>query len=88
MSISSLNDINYFCFNSNPIFIIPHDLYDYNNEQNKFSKEIKSLKSTENNNSFENLSIVSFLTDNWKNRIKKTVTSSKIKILKQLGIKN
>lgn len=88
MSISSLNDINYFCFNSNPIFIIPHDLYDYNNQQNKFSKEIKSLKSTENNNSFENLSIVSFLTDNWKNRIKKTVTSSKIKILKQLGIKN
>jgi hypothetical protein len=88
MSISSLNDINYFCFNSNPIFIIPHDLYDYNNQQNKFSKEIKSLKSTENNNSFENLSIVSFLTDNWKNRIKKTVTSSKMKILKQLGIKN
>ena len=65
MSISSLNDINYFCFNSNPIFIIPHDLYDYNNQQNKFSKEIKSLKSTENNNSFE-----------------------KMKILKQLGIKN
>ena len=88
MSISSLNDINYFCFNSNPIFIIPHDLYDYNNQQNKFSKEIKSLKSTENNNSFENLSIVSFLIDNWKNRIKKTVTSSKMKILKQLGIKN
>ena len=88
MSISSLNDINYFWFNSNPIFIIPHDLYDYNNQQNKFSKEIKSLKSTENNNSFENLSIVSFLTDNWKNRIKKTVTSSKMKILKQLGIKN
>ena len=88
MSISSLNDINYFCFNSNPIFIIPHDLYDYNNQQNKFSKEIKSLKSTENNNSFENLSIISFLTDNWKNRIKKTVTSSKMKILKQLGIKN
>ena len=88
MSISSLNDINYFCFNSNPIFIIPHDLYDYNNEQNKFLKEVKSLKSTESNNSFENLSIVSFLTDNWKNRIKKTVTSSKMKILKQLGIKN
>ncbi len=88
MSISSLNDINYFCFNSNPIFIIPHDLYDYNNEQNKFLKEVKSLKSTESNNSFENLSIISFLTDNWKNRIKKTVTSSKIKILKQLGIKN
>ena len=88
MSISSLNDINYFCFNLNPIFIIPHDLYDYNNEKNKFSKEVKSLKSTQSNNSFENLSIVSFLTDNWKNRIKKTVTSSKIKILKQLGIKN
>jgi hypothetical protein len=85
-------DINkYFCFNSNPIFIIPNDLYDYvhyKTEKSNFfdEKNIKSIN--KQNNSFENLKILSFLNVNWENGIKNTLNSSKKKILQQLGIKN
>ena len=92
MSISSLNDINYFCFNLNPIFIIPHDLYDYTlNEDNKYnikSRKISTNLSETNEDSLRNLNIFSVLRRDWKSRIKKCLSSSKSKILKKLGIKN
>ncbi len=92
----NLDTEKYFCFNSNPIFIIPHDLYDSSfikKENYSFLDEISNINSTSTlinnqNNSFENLRILSFLTVNWKNGIKKTLDYSKKKILKQLGIKN
>ena len=98
MNFFNLNlDIDkYFCFNSNPIFIIPHDLYDFTyikKDNSIFLDEIKEISSKKNsineqNNTLENLRILSFLTVNWKNGIKKTLYSSRKKILKQLGIKN
>ena len=94
ISFDIIEDKKYSCFNSNPIVIIPHDLYDYTHELNKdiFGKNRRrSSISTEtseiNNSSFENLKILSVLTNNWRNRIRKTLSSSKIKILKKLGIK-
>ena len=85
----------YNCFSKNLIFIIPHDLNfdDYENILSNHLKEnkdrelsISSNRST-NNTSFESLKFISVLTDNWRNRIKKTMSSSKSKILKKLGIK-
>ncbi len=98
MNFFNLNlDIDkYFCFNSNPIFIIPHDLYDFTyikKDNSIFLDDINEISSKKNsineqNNTLENLRILSFLTVNWKNGIKKTLYSSRKKILKQLGIKN
>ena len=87
----------YICFSKNSIFIIPHDLncydydYDYiissNLKDNKDRDSSVSSNRSTNHTSFENLKFMSVLTDNWKNRIKKTISSSKSKILKKLGIK-
>ncbi len=92
----NLDTEKYFCFNSNPIFIIPHDLYDFTyikKDNSIFLDDINEISSKKNsineqNNTLENLRILSFLTVNWKNGIKKTLDYSKKKILKQLGIKN
>ena len=85
----------YTCFSKNSIFIIPHDLncYDYddiissNLKDNKDRDSSVSSNRSTNHTSFENLKFMSVLRDNWKNRIKKTITNSKTKILKKLGMK-
>jgi hypothetical protein len=85
----------YNCFSKNSIFIIPHDLYCYdyddilssNLKENKERDSSVSSNRSTNHTSFENLKFMTVLTDNWKNRIKKTISSSKAKILKKLGIK-
>ena len=85
----------YTCFSKNSIFIIPHDLncYDYDDiissnwNENKDTDSNESSNRSTNHTSFENLKFMSVLRDNWKNRIKKTITNSKTKILKKLGMK-
>ena len=88
----SIDHIKYSCFSSNLIFIIPHDLYDYtHNEDNKYniiSRKNSTSSIQINEDFFQNLKILSVLRYNWKNRIKKCLSSSKSKILKKLGIKN
>ena len=72
-----------------------HDLYCYdyddilssNLKENKERDSSVSSNRSTNHTSFENLKFMTVLTDNWKNRIKKTISSSKAKILKKLGIK-
>ena len=85
----------YTCFSKNKIFIIPHDLNCLNLKKCLFENPEKnidkdsSFNSNRNTNdtSFETLKFMSVLTDNYKNRIRKTITNSRIKILKKLGIK-
>ena len=85
----------YTCFSNNTIFIIPHDLNCCNLENCLFGNSGKivdkdsSFNSNRNTNdtSFETLKFMSVLTDNYTNRIRKTITNSRIKILKKLGIK-
>jgi hypothetical protein len=81
----------YSCFFSNIIFIIPHDLYDSSNNEEKinlssFYKSKIVKRKIINDSCFRNLNIISFLNENWKEEIKKTINLSKIKILKKLGI--
>ena len=79
----------YICFSKNSIFIIPNDA----NFQESFYLDEKTEKNSSfsnsktNNTSFESLKFMSVLTENWRNRIKKTISNSKVKILKKLGIK-
>jgi hypothetical protein len=84
----------YSCFFSNIIFIIPHDLYDssFNDEksnilENSLHHKSKNIKTKIKNYScFKYLNIISVLNENWEEEIKKTINSSKIKILQKLGI--
>ena len=84
----------YSCFFKNIIFLIPHDLYDssFNEEEinlfeNSLLNSSKIIKRKINNCTyFKNLNIISVLNVNWEEEIKKTINSSKIKILQKLGI--
>ena len=79
----------YICFSKNLIFIITNDA----NFQESFYLDEKTEKNSSlsnsktNDTSFESLKFMSVLTENWRNRIKKTISNSKVKILKKLGIK-
>lgn len=80
---------NYSCF-FNIIFIIPNDLNNYNlkNETiyNDFNQKDNNFNCSENAFpfSFENIKFLSYLKNNWKNSVKKSIFISKYNLMKKI----